>query len=389
MPNPIVNRRVVVSSGGVPVEIGTIIDSSILAEDVFNSSKWTYEGAGSVDSFDSSGIEFSGGTDSLNSILKYTAMPINLESCVITWRFILSGTDASNGVVGCGLVSSLGLNRHFVLINCRTGASKGNLLLFYANGYDQETNPTLIPFTDGDEVEIRMTKTLLSYTFDCRNYTQLSSYISLSKNLSITYSVGANEIPNISYPSVYNYDGTNKLTYFNVSSTEYKYADLLFIGDSKTQGFYANSGANRFSNQYALNKSIQIVNLAGQSQTLTDYVLLNNLITVLRPNKLIMLAAFRNNISGGTWNATAKSNYQSIVTNAESFGCEVWHALSIPEGLDQSPGDVWVEANYSPSRIIDSPPTFNVGTDTSDGTHPNSTTGQEKIKDNLIASSLY
>lgn len=346
----------------------------VLVYNDFNSASWTYSGTGTAPTFTPGvGITMTGGTSSIASNLMYTYMPTNLNSSTTTVRVTMSNTDASNGVVGLGVVSrNAAALRHFVIINCRTGATKGNMLLFYDNAFDSETDPSFIPFTTGDQIEIQYIQTLFTITFKVRNVTQVSSVITKAKTLSITYLTGALDIPDIVNLTVFNYSGTNRIDYFKYESDEKQYADLLLVGDSKTQGFYSATQAQRYGEVYATASKKTTVNVAAQSNKLEQYVLLNNLIYKMKPKAVLMCAAFRNNISATTFDATAKANYLSITQNAERIGSVVYHLKPLPEAvLDQSTGLTYITTTYPVNKILDITNTFVSGTHNADGTHPN------------------
>lgn len=380
MPNPIINRRVTLSGfTQAPVPAGQLISNDWAA------ANWSYTaGTGGTATFNPSNITLAGATVVTNNILRYTAMPTALENTVCTCRFTVSGTDATNGAVAMGLVSAnSGSLRHYALVDLRNTASKGNVLLFYNNAFDSQTTPSVIPFTNGDQIEIKLTKSLLVITWEVRNVTQASSTVTIGKTQTITYSTPPDSLNDVSYISIFNASGNIVFDYFNYSSTDYKYADLMFIGDSKTQGFYCGAKAARCSDLWAAAKNKVMINLGAQSDSLTHFLLLNPLITVMRPKKLIM-HSISNDIRLGTWNATTQGYYASIVSNAQAFGCDVWHHNGIPETvLDLTPLNTYQAANYPANRIVAAPPSWVAATDNvADGVHPNST-GNGKLNTNL------
>lgn len=369
-------NKIQTQNNNAPAPVGT------LSLEDWDSRNWTYSGSGSA-VFNSNNIVMSGGTSAITSFLKYTYLPTVLNTATTTIRVTMTNTGASDGVVGLGLISRNSATlRHFCILNCRT-ANKGNLLMYYENAFDSETNPTVIPFTEGDQIEIQMIQTLLSLNFRARNVTQASSYTSLTKSFSITFG-SASDIPDVCDLTVLNYSGTNTLNYFKYESDQPKYANYLFIGDSKTHGYYSVSQANRATDQYSLSTNQAIVNLAAQSDALQHYVGMNNLIYKLKPKSVVMCAAFRNNISGSTFDATAKANYLSIIQNAKLFGAVIYHLKALPEtSLDQSAGDAYLLDRFPNNKCITPPATWNSVTHTSDGTHPN-VTGNGLEKDNWI-----
>lgn len=360
-------KKLPVKNNCLAQPVGTLVYND------FNSASWTYTGTGSATFTTGTGITLTGGVSSVASNLLYTAMPTNLNTSTTTVRVTMTGVDASNGVVGLGVVSNNSATlRHFVIINCRTGASKGNMLMFYDNAFDSETQPTVIPFTNGDQIEIQYIQSLLSISFKVKNVTQSSSYNTITKNLSITYLSGAQDIPDVVDLMVVNYSGTNTINYFKYESDQKQYADLLLVGDSKTHGFYAQTQANRYMDIWSTNTKKSIVNVAAQSNKLEQYVLLNNLIYKMKPKAVLMCAAFRNNISASTFNATAKANYISITQNANRIGAVVYHLKPLPEGtLDQSTGLTYINQTFNPNKILDITSGFVSATNNSDGTHPN------------------
>ena len=360
-------KKLPVKNNCLAQPVGTLVYND------FNSASWTYTGTGSATFTTGTGITLTGGVSSVASNLLYTAMATNLNTGTITTRVQINAAT-NEGVFGLGVFSTNSTSlRHFAIIDCRISVgTKGNLLMFYDNAFDSETQPTVIPYTNGDVVEMQYMQSLLSYTLRAKNVTQASSYITKTKALSITYLSGAQDIPDVVYMGIVNYSGTLNINYFKYESDQKQYADLLLVGDSKTHGFYAQTQANRYMDIWATNTKKSIVNVAAQSNKLENYVLLNNLIYKMKPKALLMCAAYRNNISASTFDATRKGYYLSITQNAERIGAVVYHLKPLPEGtLDQSTGLTYITQTYPSNKILDISNTFVSATHNSDGTHPN------------------
>lgn len=350
-----------------PVAAGSIVNND------FSSSSWTYSGAGTA-SFASDGITMSGGNANLTTTghLRYTALPMSLKNVTITARVQITNITASDGVPGAGFLSRRDATlKRFVILNCSTGADQGNMLRFLNTTFEAETQPSKIAFTDGQTVELVMELGLISMTFKARNYTTGGAFVTLAKTLSITFGSGDRNLPDIWDYFILNYTGTNKLTYFDISTTEKKYADIT-IGTSKVHGFDAATEAATMTEVYETLKGRPAVNLGAQSCALQHFVLLNPLITLLKPRRVIFADPFRNNISGGTFNATNKANFITMVTHAESLRAECWYQYALPEAvLDQAAGDAYLITVVPLNHIAPVPTGWAHGTKTSDGTHPN------------------
>jgi len=367
MPNVNINRKIVCGTAGfpTPVPIGDIVTND------FQSASWTYSGAGTMTN-NASDIVLAGGDGSFNNIARYTALTTALQQATITFRVTMSNTSAANGLFAVGMYSrqSAGL-RHYIAVDNRATVNKGNVLLYYTNAFNSMTNPSFLPFTDGDTMEFVIEQTLTQTNFRIKNYTQSSAYLTLTLNQSIAFGGINQNLMNVFDIGLWNHSGTNTVTYFNYTSQEYKYADV-FIGTSKVHGFYAATKAQRASDIYATNESRRMVNLGAQSCALQHFVLLNNLIQLLKPRRLIFLDPFRNNIVAGTFDATAKANFESMVSVGNSLKSEIWYHYAIPETvLNQSAGDTYLNTVAPTARIVPVPTGWVAVTHTSDGVHPN------------------
>jgi len=359
-----------------PRPIGELVNND------FSASSWTYSGVGTMTN-NANNITFTGGNGTLTNIARYTALTSALAQSTITARVTMSNTNATNGLFALGFYSRQDNNlRHYIAIDNRATANKGNVLFYYTNAFNSWTNPSFLPFTDGDTMEFLIDQTLNQTVFRIKNYTQNSAYLSITLNQSIAFGGAFQNIINVHDLALWNHSGTNVLTYFNYTSQEYAFADM-FIGTSKVHGFYAGTKAQRASEVFETNTGNHIVNLGAQSCALEHFVLLTNLITRLKPRRIIFLDPFRNNIVAGTFNATAQTNFQTLVTLGNSLGSQLWYHYAIPETvLNQSAGDTYLNSVAPADRIVPVPVGWVAATHTSDGVHPN-VTGNSMLGNNL------
>jgi len=151
----------------------------------------------------------------------------------------------------------------------------------------------------------------------------------------------------------------------------YKNINLLTIGDSKTEGYYCDDFANRFSDLWASNNPTKKIQVSAGSGNVTQDIL-NNMTEILlqNPRKVILFIG-RNDLANSVPQSTWEANYQSIVSQLEAAGVQVWHQLPTPETVfNQSDLTTFINGNYI--NILAVPGTWNAATDNvADGVHPN------------------
>lgn len=342
-----------------PIPIGGIIDddNDPLNEGltVFNPANWTYLGSSGTATVNASDITFNGGDSSPNNYLYYSNLETNLHSCVYTVRFIGSNTD----VFGVGFGPLDGTTAFNSAIIDLRGLTDFFNIVTGALGTD--VYPSGMPFANGDHIELKITKTLLSLKLEVKNITQGSPYITINQSYSITDGVSPN-IFGAHRLILFNVNTTNmKVTHFKYESLEYRYPDYLFVGDSRIQGCYVNNESDLVTNLYATATGKKVTSLASRGEKMAGQVRLNKLISILAPRYLVLMAPVLNDFFAFSYGPTTEAQYDSMVANVLAIpGRTVYHhkAILTSDGTNQSAFDTFLDNNYPTQQI----PAIPIGT---------------------------
>lgn len=212
--------------------------------------------------------------------------------------------------------------------------------------------------------------------------------LSTGKTVSLTYyynyisGAGASEIkPNTSKFQLFSPASNVKITNFNISSKGFKNADVAFIGNSITAGYYVGADATqRFNNIFGQQNNLKTVVFAGASDR-TQEVLLDMPLILLHKSKYAVLEIGTNDVNGGIAIGTIEANYASIVSQLEANGTIVYPATLLPRnGQNNTTFNSWVLSTYASNHtiirydsvMVDPSTPGNINPlYTVDGTHPN------------------
>lgn len=150
--------------------------------------------------------------------------------------------------------------------------------------------------------------------------------------------------------------GTHEMTEFEVSSPELKNLDLLFVGDSITNGAHADATGRCFVDIVADRfPSYRMSRFSGGSDGAFHYAqsTVLNSITALKPKNAFMLLGTNDLGFSRTLNQL-KADYGTIVTALKAAGTNVIHGGLLPrEVLDVRAFNSWLKTNYPNDVIID------------------------------------
>lgn len=212
--------------------------------------------------------------------------------------------------------------------------------------------------------------------------------LSTGKTVSLTYyynyisGAGASEIkPNTSKFQLFSPASNVKITNFNVSSKGFKNADVAFIGNSITAGYYVGADpTQRFNNIFGQQNNLKTVVFAGASDR-TQEVLLDMPLILLHKSKYAVLEIGTNDVNGGISIGTIEANYASIVSQLEANGTIVYPATLLPRnGQSNTVFNSWILSTYGSNHtvirydsvMVDPSTPGNINPlYTVDGTHPN------------------
>lgn len=319
-----------------------------------------------------------------------------LEKWVMEMEVTIQTIDATSNGVGLGIRSILGGSGGSGIacnLDMSSGAGRGKVFMYKIvndTGSVIASSGSALTITAGDRIKLIFERNGVVFTVRASNLTTKTLEISASYNYTVAYPVAAT-LPNSGTFSIFNFSTAQQnVNSFSVFSSEFKKADVAIIGDSKTQGYYAGSYANRFG--ALLGSKILTVTLGnGNDQTDTVADRLSEVI-LLEPKKAILNIGsndLRNGVSSGTWQA----NYNAIVSDLEAEGIEVYHILPQYEvSLDQSALATFINTTFDADRIIDPKSEEYNGTASNilaaDNIHPNAFLNQ-KIYEAILYSGYF
>lgn len=347
---------------------------------IFSQASWAnlsgYTANGATPTIVSNALEFTGGSGSFTATFDRdytTGLHEWSQTCDI-----VAGTPTSTSYgIGIGIRgthSNSGGRYSFVgRIAMYSGGDQGKLLLNSGNaGTLVGTSSTAVTFSAGDTLRLTVWRSGDSVGVSCRNLTTQSVPVTLSYTFSFAYGA-TSYTPNTGKPAIFNFGGTHKVIAWSMRSYEKKFADLCFIGDSKTAGYSMGSSAWAQRLEDVFN-AISVA--AGYEKTNLILSRLPEVLALAPAN--VVLCVGRNDILDGASPATIQANYASIVTQLEAAGTLVWHLLPLYEtALDQSALKSWINSTYSSTgRVIDSySETLGSNAIVADGVHPSPAAG--------------
>lgn len=173
-------------------------------------------------------------------------------------------------------------------------------------------------------------------------------------------------LPNTGQFVIKTFGGNYELQSLQIDSLENKYADLMVIGDSKTQGYYATTFPNRYCD-ILRGTYPTVVNSGGGWDRSIEAVARINELKSLTPKNVILHVGSNDKRSGETY-ANWNSRFMTLKSEMESVGSTVYAMKMFNETvLTFSDYNDFIDANFASNRIIDA------GTVTlnADGVHPN------------------
>lgn len=163
---------------------------------------------------------------------------------------------------------------------------------------------------------------------------------------------------------------------------------VIFLGDSKTAGYYATAQNLRYGEQVGANSIYQPYAIYADPGDRTIDCLANipYIIQYVKP-KYVFLNIGRNDLNsfGVPFCSSCQTNYENIVSRLEGAGIKVFHVLPIPESLlVQTSINTFITTFYGTANTIDPSIGFVTGTMLAgDGVHPNAS-GHTTVATNFV-----
>ena len=173
--------------------------------------------------------------------------------------------------------------------------------------------------------------------------------------------------------------GTYEMQLYKVETKAFKNSSLMCIGDSKTNGYNGASFAESFPNQ--LNGLLNyITDSSGGNETTSEVLIKIPEIIELSPKKVLLNIGSNDKRYGITY-AVWESNYDSIVSQLEAAGIDVYHLLQLNENvLTFTDYNTHITSTYASTRIVDA----GIISLYSDGVHPDYT-GMDEIFMSIVS----
>lgn len=328
-------------------------------------------------------INVSGGTQGPSAVVGTTNTAFNqvaritayggttLEKYLITYRFTI-GIAPGSATFGTGIgtysINPAAISNCVAYFNMSTATGTGTVsILAGTTNTTVSISPTALTFSNGDVIVMTIERFGDQVFVSARNITTGSSLVNCAYTFDFTVATGVTA-PNTSNFAVVNFGGSYSINSINVISGEFKNSNVMFIGDSKIQG-YATAFDGRISAQVGRFFPGTIV-CAGQSDRTQD--VLNHLpeILSLTPRQVVLCVG-RNDIAGGVPTATWEANLSSIVSQMQTAGIAVWVVDAIFETIvTQTTLINYVRATFPNNYIGLYDPTNTAGTVASDNIHP-------------------
>lgn len=322
----ILKPRVQVSTDSVARPVGTVFTNDF--------TNWTYFGTGGA-TFSASAITMTGGNSPFPGIntlgLRYNTVTSYGYSTFRT-DVVMTGSPAS----GAGFLPTKQAGPFSLLINYGT---PGQLINCVDDSFEGNSFPLLLPFTSGDTIRFTTVKAFDSTYIKAVNITQDDS-LELVNYTSNNFTVAPADRANSGayYLYINNWAGTNKVITNSYSSTDWIFADMLYLGTSKTAGFYCGTKAERHSNLYQDVNSKKVNNWATSSGTTWELLLQVPEIITSRP-KNIYVEIGCNDVRLAVSQDTIEARINAFISHINTYlpGTTVYWQESLPETYGGAP----------------------------------------------------
>lgn len=301
-----------------PEPIGLILSND------FSPSTWTAIDVTGTYTFNVSDFEMSGNNSS--HLIQNDGLLGPLTSCEnsVWWvDVVVSATSRT----GCGFHSAL----NGTLTNLFTDSS---VQACFDNTLKATTYPTLLTWAAGNTLRITFTRTFGAMTLEISNITNPNT-LNVVQALSNVYGAPSTERATSGLKQLFisNWRGTsNRIVGMNYSSTDWRYADVLFVGTSKTSGFYCDLKANRMTDLYEAATGKRTNNWATSSGTTATYLLQAAEIISVQP-KAVYIEGPCNDVRNAVLEATIEANMNSFISQLRIGlpGVKIYVQLCWPE----------------------------------------------------------
>lgn len=294
------------------------------------------------------------------------------SSLLEKWRIVAQLKITTTGFgFGIGMRSSNAAQEYNMV--GRIDTSSGDSYLNGPDGTQNAASGSSLSLSVNDVIELDLERNVDVLTLKVRNVTTASAIITTT----YTYLLSSSYLHNTGRFSIFGFGGNCELHSFFVESDEVTNANLMVIGDSKTQGYFATNFAGRFASQLDADFPTTVISAGGYDRTVEVLLRIDEIIA-LAPRKVILCIG-SNDPRSGRSSGDFQTDYEDISDQLIAAGIDVYYCLPFPEdGQDLTGQKTWIEATFDASKIIDTWTPMLDGAyglktvyDNGDGIHPN------------------
>ena len=202
-----------------------------------------------------------------------------------------------------------------------------------------------MPFDIGDEIELIFEQQRENLTLTVTNGVN-----QLVENY--TYPITPKYLPNMGNFAFWGYARKYEVSQFKIETNEILNADIAIVGDSKAQGFFADSHATTFAAQLRAQHG-SVINLSGGSERTNHMLDRVNEVIFLNPAYVFFNGGSNDNRDNRPI-AEWALDYDSFVNAVEAAGIQVIHVLIFPETVeDVTAYNNRTLATYPIDKILD------------------------------------
>lgn len=261
--------------------------------------------------------------------------PSMLQAWNMKVRFRLTAWGATSFGIGVGLHWFNSANQFDLLGTIGLTTAGTTALNVYKSNVTLEATGGTFTYTLNDVIELEANWNLNVMTITATNITAVGSPVVLAKTYA-TPTDGPGKIPNTCNFAIYTFGGSTLLLQrVQINSAVTQNPSFMALGDSKTQGFYANSWTTRWID--AINASFPTTTShSGEGDRTVEVIGAMDEIWKLNPRRVIMNIGSNDYRSGRTTSQVI-ATYDSIVRYLISIGVDVFHIV-MPEDTVDFPG---------------------------------------------------
>ena len=306
----------------------------------YNKTTWAdlsdFDVAGTAPTIIGGKIQFTGGSTLFNQYVGLAA-PTCLHNWKITVRVLATALTASSEGIAVGVASANTSQPATVAMQLllRSDQYSGYVRIYAFNASTYQLVSAVLStsgftISPGDYVKGTFERQGDLLTASLWNDTTHTPPITVSYRMSLAFGATLT-MHNTGRFAVFNIDpsgSVSTLDSLEVQSEEYKSADVAFVGDSKTAGYFAGNYALSFASQ--VGRSYRVANLGGGSDATGNALSRVGEVIALAPRAAVLCIG-RNDIGQNVPTATMEANYTSIVSQLQAAGIIVYHLLPLFE----------------------------------------------------------